>query len=41
MADRVAEALVLTFTESVSLAEWESTGLLDREWALYERLRGS
>ncbi|MBC7833665.1 MAG: glycosyltransferase [Phycisphaerales bacterium] len=34
-------ALVLTFSTGVSLAEWERTGLLRREWALYERLSSS
>ena len=38
--DPIADALVLTFTEGVSLGEWERTGLIAREWALYERLRG-
>jgi glycosyltransferase involved in cell wall biosynthesis/SAM-dependent methyltransferase len=36
---RIADALVLVFTEGVSLRLWEQTGLLGREWALYERLR--
>ncbi|QOI99686.1 MAG: glycosyltransferase [Phycisphaeraceae bacterium] len=34
----VADALVLAFTRGLSLAEWERTGLLDREWALYTHL---
>ena len=33
--ERIADALVLTFTEGVSLTEWERAGLLEREWALY------
>jgi SAM-dependent methyltransferase len=36
--ERIADALVLTFTEGVSLAEWERSGLLEREWALYRAL---
>jgi SAM-dependent methyltransferase len=36
--ERVADALVVTFTEGVSLAEWERGGLLEREWALYRAL---
>ncbi len=35
----IADALVLTFTETLSLAAWEDLGILDREWALYERLQ--
>ena len=34
----VADALVLVFTRGLSLAQWEELGLLEREWALYERL---
>ncbi len=34
----LADALVLVFTPGVSLAEWRRTGLLEREWALYEAL---
>ncbi|HYE63727.1 MAG TPA: glycosyltransferase family 4 protein [Phycisphaerales bacterium] len=30
--------LILTFTESVSLATWRDTGMLAREWALYREL---
>lgn len=33
------DALVLVFTRGVSLVEWRATGLLEREWALYEGLR--
>ncbi len=36
--ERIADALVLTFTEGVSLEEWERSGLLEREWALYKAL---
>lgn len=39
MAERIADTLVLAFTAGVSLHDWKSAGLLDREWALYERLR--
>lgn len=38
-AERIADALVLTFTSGVSLADWERNGSLLREWALYRRLR--
>lgn len=34
----LAEALVVVFTPGMSLRAWESAGLLEREWALYERL---
>lgn len=39
MAERIADTLVLAFTAGVSLHDWKATGMLDREWALYERLR--
>ena len=39
MTERIADALVLAFTPGMSLREWESLGLLVREWALYERLQ--
>ncbi|MFM9995473.1 MAG: glycosyltransferase [Phycisphaerales bacterium] len=35
----VADVLVLVFTPGLSLKEWARLGLIDREWALYERLR--
>ncbi|MFM9959356.1 MAG: glycosyltransferase [Phycisphaerales bacterium] len=35
---RVADALVLCMTRGMSLFAWESSGVLGREWALYERL---
>lgn len=35
---QIADALVLVFTPGVSLAEWRDTGMLEREWSLYERL---
>lgn len=35
----VADALVLVFTPGLSLKEWARLGLIEREWALYERLR--
>lgn len=38
MAERIADTLVLAFTSGVSLHDWKTTGMLDREWALYERL---
>lgn len=34
-----ADALVLVFTAGVSLRDWVHSGLLPREWPLYERLR--
>jgi glycosyltransferase involved in cell wall biosynthesis len=34
----IADALVLLFTQGVSLWDWRKTGLLTREFALYERL---
>ncbi len=34
----IADALVLTFTRGLSLAEWKRLGMLEREWALYDRL---
>lgn len=37
----IADALVLVFTPGVSLAEWRDTGMLEREWSLYERLAPS
>jgi glycosyltransferase involved in cell wall biosynthesis len=36
----IADALVLTFTAGVSLVEWDASGILDREWALYARIGG-
>ena len=37
--ESLADALVLVFTRGVSLAQWRELGLLEREWALYERIR--
>ncbi len=34
----IADSLVLVFTRGVSLSDWERSGLLSREWALYERV---
>lgn len=34
----VCDALVLAFSEGVSLGVWEDGGTLEREWALYERI---
>jgi glycosyltransferase involved in cell wall biosynthesis len=39
MRGAIAECLVLAFSEGVSLELWAQTGLLEREWALYRRLR--
>ena len=38
MSEQIADALVLTFTRGMSLADWQRSGLLEREWALYARL---
>jgi len=38
MPDRIADALVLVFPPGMSLREWETLGLLGREWALCEKL---
>jgi glycosyltransferase involved in cell wall biosynthesis/SAM-dependent methyltransferase len=35
---KIADAFVLTFTAGMSLRDWLELGLLDREWALYQRL---
>jgi YrbI family 3-deoxy-D-manno-octulosonate 8-phosphate phosphatase len=35
---RIADVLVLCMTRGMSLTAWESSGVLEREWALYERL---
>jgi glycosyltransferase involved in cell wall biosynthesis/SAM-dependent methyltransferase len=35
---RIADALVLAFSDGVSLRVWADTGLIDREWELYRRL---
>lgn len=36
-----ADLLVLVFSRGVSLREWRDSGLLEREWALYQRLAAS
>lgn len=38
MIDRIADTLVLTFTGGVSLDLWKRTGVLAREWALYQSM---
>ena len=38
MPDRIADTLVLVFTYGMSLRGWQSSGLLAREWALYDAL---
>lgn len=38
MQDQIADSLVLVFTEGMSLRAWRDTGMLEREWALYQRL---
>lgn len=38
MEPHTADTLVLVFTPGVSLRTWRETGMLSREWALYERL---
>ena len=35
---QIADAFVLTFTSGMSLRDWFDLGLLEREWALYQRL---
>jgi SAM-dependent methyltransferase len=37
--ERVCDALVVCFSEGVTLRTWEESGILGREWSLYERLR--
>jgi glycosyltransferase involved in cell wall biosynthesis len=39
MSQYRADALVVVFTAGVSLRDWVASGLLPREWPLYERLR--
>lgn len=41
MSERIADALVLAFSDGVSLKIWADTGLLEREWELYRRLAPS
>ncbi len=36
---RIADALVLCLTRGMSLNAWRDSGVLEREWALYERLK--
>jgi hypothetical protein len=38
MSTPIADALILVFTQGVSLREWQETGMLAREWALYRAL---
>jgi glycosyltransferase involved in cell wall biosynthesis len=38
MPELIADALVLTFTYGVSLRQWQESGMLGREWALYREL---
>jgi hypothetical protein len=40
MNSTIADVLVLVFTPGVSLRSWESSGMLEREWALYRAIRG-
>ncbi len=35
----IGDALVLTMTRGVSLCDWHRLGLIEREWALYRRLK--
>ena len=35
---RIADAMVLVMTRGGSLASWRDAGVLEREWALYERI---
>jgi SAM-dependent methyltransferase len=36
--EKIGDALVLTMTRGVALADWRRLGMLSREWALYDRL---
>lgn len=36
----IADALILTLTRGMSLAEWQRLGLIEREWGLYTQLAG-
>jgi glycosyltransferase involved in cell wall biosynthesis/SAM-dependent methyltransferase len=38
MSQTVADALVVAFSEGVSLRLWADTGLIDREWEIYRRI---
>lgn len=38
MSKRLAQTLLATMTRGMSLREWERSGLLYREWALYEQI---
>lgn len=38
MSQRLAQTLFATMTRGMSLREWERSGLLHREWALYEQI---
>ena len=38
MSAPIADALILAFSDGVSLRVWSDTGLLEREWELYRRL---
>src|SRR2546423_1630737 len=40
MSERVADVLVVAFSDGESLRTWEESGILEREWAIYDRLRG-
>lgn len=37
----VADALVLVFSHGVALADWDDSGMIEREWALYAKLASS
>ena len=36
---KIADALIVTFNSGMSLQTWVDAGILEREWALYERLK--
>src|SRR3954466_5745518 len=38
MPTPIADALVLAFTYGVSLRQWQDSGMLSREWALYQAI---
>jgi glycosyltransferase involved in cell wall biosynthesis len=39
MTTTIAQTLIVTMSRGMSLTEWDRLGLLEREWAIYERLK--
>ena len=37
---RIADAMVIVLTDGVSLGDWDRAGILEREWALWDRIGG-